>query len=109
MWHCMFCYIMSDGTGAYGVAGATVPDGADFLFPYFQNKRDGDVASKVTTLMHALAELKVIPGLTKKHSSHGLKAGASDDAALNRFCSIIAIVSRANWDYSGQVSNLKLK
>ena len=35
-WHAMFCYLMSDGAGAYGVAGATVPDGADFLFPYFQ-------------------------------------------------------------------------
>ena len=47
-WHAMFCYLMSDGAGAYGVAGETVPDGADFLFPYFQNMRDGDVASKAT-------------------------------------------------------------
>lgn len=106
-WHAMFCYLMSDGAGAYGVAGGQVPDGADFLFPYLQNVTDGDVASKVTKILHQLARLELIPGLTKKHSSHGFKAGAADDASINRFCTIVAIVSRANWDYSGQVSKLK--
>ena len=99
-WHCLFCYLMSDGAGTYDFAGGQMPDGKDFLFPYILS---GDVASSVTKVLHDLAELGVIPGLTKRHTSHGLKAGASDDAALNRFCSIIAIVSRANWDYSGQV------
>ena len=99
-WHSMFCYLMSDGAGTYDISGGQFADGKDFLFPYLLSQ---DVALGATKTLHDLASLGVIPGLTERHTSHGFKAGASDDASLNRFCTVIAIVSRANWDYSGQV------
>lgn len=102
-WHSMFCYLMSEGTTSFDFAGSSVPEGVNFLFPYFQ-MRGQSVSKGITDLLHKLAELKQIPGLTMRHTSHGLKSGASDDAALNFRCGVIAIVSRANWDYSGQVS-----
>ena len=98
----MFCYLMSEGSASYNFTGSTVPNGASFLFPFFQMNGQ-DVTTGVTNLLHELAKTGVIPGLTERHTSHGLKAGASDDASLNFFCTVLAIVSRANWDYSGQV------
>ena len=98
----MFCYLMSEGSASYDFTGSTVPNGASFLFPFFQMNGQ-DIATGVTNLLHELAKAGVIPGLTERHTSHGLKAGASDDASLNFFCTVLAIVSRANWDYSGQV------
>ena len=49
----------------------------------------------ITDLLRKLTELKVIAGLTMRHTSHGLKGGARDDAALNFQCGVLAIVSRA--------------
>ena len=101
-WHAMFCYLMTSDAGSYDSSKDTIPEGVEFLFPYLQSTSDG-VSSMVTKILHKLAKLGVIPGLTMSHSSHGFKAGASDDASLNSFINIIAIVCRANWDYSGQV------
>ena len=46
-----------------------------------------------------------MPGLTKRHTSHGIKHGVVDDLAHNPLVNIVCIVCRANWDYSGEVSS----
>ena len=101
-WHSMFCYLMTSDAGSYDCAKDTIPDGVEFLFPFLHSTSEG-VSSMVTRVLHKLAKLGVIPGLTMSHTSHGFKAGAADDASLHSFINIIAIVCRANWDYSGQV------
>ena len=107
-WHAMFCYLMTSDGGSYDNSKDSIPDGVEFLFPFLHNFTNGGtgVSSMVTKVLHALAKLNVIPGLEKSHTSHGFKAGSADDASLHIFCCILDVVARANWDYSGYVTNI---
>lgn len=101
--HCMFCYLVCEG-GGFEVTSSLVPDGIKFLFPNFVYVAEATISSNITNKLHALAKTGKVAGLTDRHSSHGLKSGSADDCTYHKLCTIIALVSRGNWDYSGQVS-----
>jgi hypothetical protein len=70
---------------------------------------DNSVANKYTGLFHRLALARVIvhgktftiPELTADMTAHEIRHGASDQMSRNRFCVIMAIVARGDWDWKG--------
>lgn len=101
-YHAMFCYILSRGQGFEIMVNDPLTEGSKFVFPAFVSISLVGVSSKITNIMKEW--VGKVPGLTAKHTSQGFKHGAVDDASFHDCCSIIAIVARANWDYTGQVS-----
>ena len=102
--HALFCYLVSDGGNSFAFKSGTVPaDGAKCVFPHFYDAKSGQIAGKITSNLHGIAKTGEVAGLTLAHSSQGLKHGAADDCTYNQFCNMVSIMSRANWDYSGQV------
>lgn len=103
--HALFCYLVSDGGNSFVVKSGMVPDGASFVFPQFVHIGGaGGIARKITSILKKLAKEGNVPGLTENHTSQGLKHGAADDCSYNLSNNLIAVIARANWDYSGQVS-----
>ena len=97
--HTIGCYFIACG----GLLDSQpIPNGVKFLFPTYVNVSDGGIASRITTELKNM--VGKVPNLTRKHTSQGFKHGAADDMSFNPRCNIVAIVARANWDYSGQVS-----
>lgn len=102
--HSVFCYLMSDGSNSYSFLSNDIPDGKRFLFPTLYTKKEPQIAADVTEMLRDLVDKGTVRGLTKKHTSHGLKKGAADECAKNFNMNIICTVCRAGWDYSGEVS-----
>mmetsp|Transcript_340 Transcript_340/g.479 ORF Transcript_340/g.479 Transcript_340/m.479 type:complete len:559 (-) Transcript_340:42-1718(-) len=100
--HCMFCYLVSDGSDSYSTQSSGVPDGNTFLFPSLRHKDQNAIARDVTALLHKVAKTGKVVGLTQKHSSQGFKHGAADDCSFNSNCPVPSTVARAGWDYSGE-------
>ena len=101
--HCMFCYLVSDGSDSYSTLSSEVPNGNTFIFPSLRHKDQNAIARDVTALLHRVAKTKKVVGLTQKHSSQGFKHGAADDCSLNPNCPVPSSAARAGWDYSGEV------
>ena len=60
---------------------------------------DGGASAKATRILKKL--LGKVDGLTEDHTAHGLRAGATDDMLLHRYCNIIAAIFRGNWEFEG--------
>ena len=99
----MFCYLMSEGPESFDFQSAKFPDGNTFVFPSERHNKQDDMAGKVTSVLKSISKKGTVVGLTEKHTSQGLKHGAADDCCLNPNNSLVSTVSRANWDYSGEV------
>lgn len=68
-----------------------------WLLPDFQGLANGGAATKITRILSELEKTKKVEGLSEKHTSHGLRAGPSDDLALNEAVDVISIICRGNW------------
>jgi hypothetical protein len=95
--HGLACYIITAGGKLRGSANTEEPD---WLFPDFANLADGGASTKATAILKAL--VGVVPGLTAKHTAHGLRAGPTDDMAMNRHCDVVSMIARGNWDWVGE-------
>jgi hypothetical protein len=95
--HGLACYIVTAGGK---IRGSGNPDEPDWLFPDFANLADGGASTKATAILKAL--VGVVPGLEAKHTAHGLRAGPTDDMAMNRVCDVVCMVARGNWDWVGE-------
>ena len=73
------------------------PDQPNWLFPGLEKLADGGAASRVTRLLTQLFEQESVPGLLKEHGSHGLRAGPSDDLAMNELVDVVSIICRGDW------------
>jgi hypothetical protein len=95
--HALACYII---TAEGKLKGSADPDEPDWLFPDFANLADGGASTKATAILRAL--VGVVEGLDAKHTSHGLRAGPTDDMAMNRVCDVVCMIARGNWDWTGE-------
>ena len=57
------------------------------------------MADKVTALLKSLVQY--VDELTLKHTSHGLRGGATDDMLANYLCPLISAICRGNWKLEG--------
>ena len=103
--HSMACYMLVYGNSFRMFPSENNPDGVEFLFPSYVNVSDGGITAKIGRMLARIVKSNTVPGLTKRHTSHGFKHGVVDDLAHNPHVNIICIVCRANWDYSGKVSS----
>jgi hypothetical protein len=95
--HGLACYIVTAGGKIRGSANPAEPD---WLFPDFATLADGGASTKATAILKAL--VGVVPGLEAKHTAHGLRAGPTDDMAMNRVCDVVCMIARGNWDWAGE-------
>jgi hypothetical protein len=73
------------------------PDDPIWLLPNYQGLANGGAATKISRILTELEKTKKVEGLSKDHTSHGLRAGSSDDLALNEAVDVISIICRGNW------------
>ena len=102
-YHAIVCYLVTTGGSSFLITNLNpLTQGAKYIFPNFVRLSDGGIASKITGILKGW--VGSIDLLTAKHTSQSFKHGAADDLSYNPLVSIVAIVARGNWDYSGQVS-----
>lgn len=89
--HALACYIVTQG----GRLNSGDPETKDWLFPEFYNLASGGASSKATRVLKSLVDK--IPNLLAEHASHGLRAGPSDDLAMNELVDVISMICRGNW------------
>jgi hypothetical protein len=90
IFHALACYFVTAGGGLRN----DDPDEPNWLFPNLA-KLKGGPASKISKMLSDL--IGDVEGLTKEHTSHGLRAGPSDDLAMNELVDIVALISLGNW------------
>ena len=73
------------------------PDEPNWLFPQFSSIAEEGCSAKVSQILEELEKRGSVDGLRKFHKSHGLRAGASDDLAMNELVDVVSIISRGNW------------
>lgn len=90
--HALACYIITAGGK---VSDNSNPEEPTWLFPNMADLKAGGPATKTSRLLASL--VGQVEGLSKEHTSHGLRAGAADDLAMNELVDIVALISLGNW------------
>eukprot|EP00542_Grammatophora_oceanica_P003567 CAMPEP_0194065926 /NCGR_PEP_ID=MMETSP0009_2-20130614/85740_1 /TAXON_ID=210454 /ORGANISM="Grammatophora oceanica, Strain CCMP 410" /LENGTH=749 /DNA_ID=CAMNT_0038718827 /DNA_START=67 /DNA_END=2316 /DNA_ORIENTATION=+ len=93
--HALACYIVSAGD----IRNRNV-DEPHWLFPSVASLVDGGASSKANRILEKLRGK--IPDLCAGHTSHGLRAGATDDMANNYLCHLVCMIARGDWDWKGE-------
>lgn len=74
-----------------------LPEEPNWLFPEYVSLVDGGAATKVSKILSTLQKKGRVEGLGVEHTSHGLRAGPSDELAMNEQVDVIAMIMRGNW------------
>lgn len=82
--------------GCFSITGQK-NEGVRWLFPQFQNWRDGAIATNLTNVLRDLKNKGLAPSLPDKPCIHGLKAGAFNHLAFDSRLAHIVAVLRAGW------------
>lgn len=93
--HAMGCYLITY-KGCFSITGQANA-GVRWLFPQFQNWRDGAIATNLTNVLRDLKKKNLAPSLPDKPCIHGLKAGAFNHMAFDSRIAHIVAVLRAGW------------
>jgi hypothetical protein len=91
--HSNACYFLTAGRSNIPRADKRQP-----FYPDLVKLSSNSVASKMTNLLHDISASGEVPELTPNMTARGIRIGAADTMALNRFCVLAAIASRGGWD-----------
>lgn len=94
--HALACYIITAG----GKLKSTDLEAPDWLFPSFYDLAEGGASSKASRILKNL--VGTVEGLEESHAGHGLRAGSCDDMATNHLLSIVSMIARGDWDWTGE-------
>lgn len=106
-YHCIARHLIVNPVGLYATASAEL-SGIQFVSPQLHSSTAGDdnrAAQKITGWLRWIAKERG-SGIKWFHdgfSSHGFRHGGVDDLSIKEGNYIVAIISRANWDWTGQV------
>lgn len=89
--HALVCHVIT--------AGPTLsnpdPTEANWIFPNLEHMSQNAVAQNTTNILKSLVGL--VEGLFKRHTSHGLRVGATDDALANELVDLVSVICLGNW------------
>jgi len=94
------CYIITAGGKLSSSGPNKNPDEPDWVFPGYADLADGGALTKAGRILKNL--VGEVEGLSEDHASHGLRAGPTDNMAKNRHCDLVVMISRGNWDWTGE-------